>query len=118
MGQSSESGSVGWKVPNSRRKHFPHINFSTGHVNPQFHVVFAETYSTVPALKIGSVPASWKFISENIRQLTTYEDLNLADLWSKSERESGVKFDIQTDATNKNFNNQKMMHWEIVTQSM
>ena len=29
------------------------------------------------------------------------EDLNLADLWSKYERESGVKFDIQKDATNK-----------------
>ena len=30
-----------------------------------------------------------------------YEDFNLADLWSKSEQESGVKFDIQKDATNK-----------------
>ena len=35
--------------------------------------------------------------------------LHLADLWSKSEWESGVKFDIQKDATNKFFNNQKMM---------
>ena len=30
-----------------------------------------------------------------------YEDFNLADLWSKSERESGVKFDMLKDATNK-----------------
>ena len=29
------------------------------------------------------------------------KSLHLADLWSKSERESGVKLDIQEDATNK-----------------
>ena len=83
------------------------LNLSTGHVSPQFHVVFDETFSTVPSLKNGSVPASWKFICENNRELATYEDFNLADLWSKSERESGVKFDIQRDATNKSFQQPK-----------
>ena len=43
------------------------LNLSMGHVSPQFHVVFNETFSTVPSLKNGSVPASWKFIFENNR---------------------------------------------------
>ena len=83
------------------------LNLSTGHVSPQFQVNFDETSSTVPSLKNGSVPASWKFICENNRELATYEDFNLADLWSKSERESGVKFDIQKDKTNKTFQQPK-----------
>ena len=66
------------------------LNRSTGHVTPQFHVVFDKTFSTVPSLKNGSVPASWKFVCENNRELATYKYFNLADLWSKSERESGV----------------------------
>ena len=39
-----------------------------------------------------------------------HESLHLADLWSKSERESGVKFDIEKDVTKNTFSNQKMMH--------
>ena len=70
------------------------LNLSTGHVSPQFHVVFDKNISTIPSLKNGSVPASWKFICKNYKELATKEDLNLADLWSKSEQESGVKFDI------------------------
>ena len=65
--------------------------------------MFDETFSTVPSLKNRSFPASWKFIRENNRELTTCEDFNLSDLWSKYERESGTKFDIQRDATNKMF---------------
>ena len=33
------------------------LNLSTGHVSPQFHAVFNETFSTVPSLKNGSIPA-------------------------------------------------------------
>ena len=61
------------------------LNLSMGHVSPQLHVVFDETFSTVPSLKNGSIPASWTFICENSRELAMYEDFNLADLWSKSE---------------------------------
>ena len=81
------------------------LNISTGHV--QFHVVFDKTFSTVQRLKYGSVPASWNFICENNKELATYKYFNLADLWSKSERESGVKFNIQRDATKKSFQQRK-----------
>ena len=83
------------------------LNLSTGHVSPQFHIVFDETFSTVPSLKNRSVPTSWKFKFENNRELATNEDFNLAYLWRKYERESGVKFDIQKDATNKIFQQPK-----------
>ena len=77
------------------------LNLSTGHVSPQFHVVFDKTFSTVPSLKTGSFPDLCTFICKNNRELATYEDFNLADLWSKSERGSGVKFDIQRDSNSK-----------------
>ena len=83
------------------------LNLSTGNVSPQFHVVFDKTFSTVPSLKNVSVPESWKFICENNRELATNEDFNLAYLWSKYEQESGVKFEIQKDATNKQFQQPK-----------
>ena len=83
------------------------LNLSTGHVSLQFHAMFNKTFSTVPSLKNGSFPASWKFICENNRELATNEDFNFADLWSKSEQESGVKFDIQQDATNNFFQQPK-----------
>ena len=76
-------------------------------VSPQFHVVFDETFSTVPSLKTGSIPASWTFICENNRELATYKDFNLSDLWSKSEQESGVKFDIQRYSNSKTFQQPK-----------
>ena len=79
------------------------LNLFTGRVSLQFYVVFNEKISTVPSLKNGSIPTSWKFICENNRELATYEYFNLADLWSKSERESGIEFDILRDATNKRF---------------
>ena len=83
------------------------LNILTGHVSPQLHIVFDETFSTVPSLKNISVLASWKFICENNRELATNKYFNLADLWSKYGRESGVKFNIQKDATNKNFQQPK-----------
>ena len=83
------------------------LNLSTGHVSPQLHVVFDETFSTVPSLKNRSVPASWKFICKNNREPATYEDFNLADLWSKSHWESGVKFGIQRDSNRKFFQQPK-----------
>ena len=45
------------------------LNLSTGHVIPQFHVLFNKTFSTVPSLENGSVPDSWKFVGENNREL-------------------------------------------------
>ena len=66
------------------------LNLFKGHISLQFHVVFDENISTVPSLKNRSIPASWTFICENNRELATYKYFNLADLWSKSERESGV----------------------------
>ena len=101
MGRASESGRVCRKIPNSRGNVSLILNPSTGHISPKFYVVLDITFSTVPSQKKGSIPASWKFICKNNRELAMYEDFNLADLWSKSERESGVKFDIQWDSNSK-----------------
>ena len=74
------------RSPINAGKNYLILNLSTGHVSPKFHVVFDETFSTVPLLKTGSIPASWTFICENNIELATHEDFNLADLSSKLER--------------------------------
>ena len=35
------------------------LNLSTGHVSPQFHVVFDDNFETVSDLEAGSVPKRW-----------------------------------------------------------
>eukprot|EP00957_Ditylum_brightwellii_P137187 10459492-Ditylum_brightwellii.AAC.1 len=40
------------------------FNPRTGHVSPQFHVVFDDTIPTVPHLRSGTVPALWKELVE------------------------------------------------------
>ena len=45
MGQASESGQVRRKIVSLI------LNLYTGHVSPQFHVVFDENVSSVPSLK-------------------------------------------------------------------
>ena len=55
----------------------------------------------------GTYPFFSDVTVEKNRELATYEDFNFADLWSKSERESGVKFDIQREATNNFFQQPK-----------
>ena len=41
------------------------LNPRTGHVSPQFHVVFDDAFSTVPHLRSGTVPALWKELVES-----------------------------------------------------
>ena len=101
IGRASESGRVRWKIPNSRWKRFPHIKSFYRKCQSAISRCVQRKKFNCYITKNGSVPASWKLICEKNRELSTDKDFNLADLWRKSEQESGVKFDIQKDATNK-----------------
>ena len=41
------------------------LNPTTGHVSPQFHVVFDDTFRTVPYMRSGAVPEHWKSLVHN-----------------------------------------------------
>ena len=107
MGRVIESGRVRWKISNSRGKCFPHIeSYYRTHQSAISCCVWRKTfYCTIT--KNWSIPDSWTFICKNIRELAMHEYLNLAYLWSKSERESGVKLDIQRDSNSKIFQQPK-----------
>ena len=107
MGRASESGRVRWKIPNSREKLFPRIKYFFRTRQSTISCRVRRKNLNCSITKNGSIPASWRFICENNRELATNEDFNLADLWSKSEQESGVKFDIQRNATSKHFQQSK-----------
>jgi len=57
------------------------LNSRTGHVSPQFHVVFDDTFSTVPFMDQSQVPSNWSDLVENSRELVTDEQYELANIW-------------------------------------
>ena len=60
------------------------LNPRTGHVSPQFHVVFDDDFSTVPFLHSTDVPPHWEALCRNNTELSTSEEYNLADHWFKN----------------------------------
>jgi hypothetical protein len=65
------------------------FNPTTGHVSPQFHVVFDDEFSTVPFMEKGQIPPNWDELYNNNRDLATDEDFNLAKSWYQQQA-SGV----------------------------
>jgi hypothetical protein len=64
-------------------------NPCTGHVSPQFHVVFDDLYSTVSYMEKSEVPPNWAILVENSREKVTEEDCNHAKMWLFPEAEIG-----------------------------
>ena len=60
------------------------LNLTTGHVSPQFHVVFDDEFSTVENLRNGSEPVNWKNLFESSREMATDEKYELAQQWNTS----------------------------------
>jgi len=57
------------------------LNPSTGHVSPQFHVVFDDDFKTVPFLRSGIEPPMWKQLVKDKSEMVTEEAYNLASMW-------------------------------------
>jgi hypothetical protein len=65
------SMNIPWWEPRSRvgvyLGHSPHhannvaliLNLSTGHVSPQYHVVYDDTFSTVASIRVDRIPSNW-----------------------------------------------------------
>ena len=65
------------------------LNPRTGHVSPQYHVVFDDNFTTVPFMNGCQVPPNWADLVQNSRELVTDEQYNLAETWLFPEAESG-----------------------------
>ena len=57
------------------------LNPQTGHVSPQYHVVFDDTFGTVEHMRNGSVPPTWEQMCKNSTELATEEVFDLAETW-------------------------------------
>jgi hypothetical protein len=62
------------------------LNPPTGHVSPQFYVVFDDLYSTVSYMEKSEVPPNWANLVENSREKVTEEDYNLTNCGCSQKR--------------------------------
>ena len=65
-------------------------------MSPQFHVVFDDTFSTVPHLRSGTVPLNWANLIKNSSELVTDENYGLSRTWFEGiedPAETGVTLD-------------------------
>ncbi len=56
-------------------------NPSTGHVSPQYHVVFDNDFTIVPYMKAGTIPPHWSELVHSSSELASKHPLNLAQAW-------------------------------------
>ena len=59
------------------------FNPITGRVSPAYHVVFDDTWSTVPFMKAATMPPNWEDLVKNSKEIATIEEFELADDWIK-----------------------------------
>ena len=59
------------------------LNPKTGHVSPQFHIVFYDTFSTVSHMREETIPPTWEHMCKNATELATDEAFDLAEIWLK-----------------------------------
>ena len=57
------------------------LNPSTGHVSPQYHLVFDDEFTTVCHMREKTVPPNWRELVENSSFSSTEEQFSLADVW-------------------------------------
>jgi hypothetical protein len=53
----------------------------TGHVSPQYHVVFDDDFTRVPYLEAGSIPSHWSDLLQSFSELASKQVWNLAQAW-------------------------------------
>ena len=57
------------------------LNPTSGHVLPQFQVVFDDTFSTVPFMREGTIPPNWAELVRNSTEIATDENFDIAKTW-------------------------------------
>ena len=64
------------------------LNPKTGHVSPQYHVVFDDNFTTVHHMRDGTLPPSWQDMCQRSIESANNEAFDLADIWFKGLTES------------------------------
>ena len=64
------------------------LNITTGHVSPQYHLIFDDDFSTVGSMRIGKVPTNWDRLVEKQRELATTEQFTLQEEWRDQQADA------------------------------
>jgi hypothetical protein len=59
------------------------LNLSTGHVSPQYPVVYDDDFTMVDSLNLGSVPTNWPELCINRKELVTEVPFQLSQDWTQ-----------------------------------
>ena len=59
------------------------LNPVTGHVSPQYHIVYDETFPTVSHTRDETIPPTWDEMCKNSVESATSDAFDLAELWFK-----------------------------------
>jgi len=72
------------------------LNLTTGHVSPQYHVVFDDDFSTVENLRLGTVPTNWTELNLTQSEAATDENFQLSKEWTSDNSSSPAQPAQQT----------------------
>ena len=61
------------------------LNLQTGHVSPQYHIVFDDEFTTVPYLQSTEAPPNWEYLVANHTEKATDEAFSIASTWYEGE---------------------------------
>ena len=75
------------------------LNLKTGHVSPQFHVVFDDDFTTVPHLRKGTVPPNWEKLVSGSREKSTEEFFDLTKTWFEPISDASADEIMQSTTT-------------------
>lgn len=103
-GRLQAAGSIGppkWEPRSNIRVYLGHSPFhagsvalvynpSTGHVSPQFHVVFDDDFTTVPYMEAGTIPPNWEDLVTNSSEKSTLQALELTEAWLGTKRDTTI----------------------------
>ena len=103
-GRLQAAGSIGppkWEPRSNIRVYLGHSPFhagsvalvynpSTGHVSPQFHVVFDDDFTTVPYMEAGTIPPNWEDLVTNSSEKSTPQALELTEAWLGNKRDTTI----------------------------
>ena len=79
------------------------LNLTTGHVSPQYHIVFDDHFSTVPSIRTGIEPPNWKTLFDNHRESSLPSDFKLATEWTQDFNQGNLpSFDTSSSDNDEN----------------
>ena len=57
------------------------LNPSSGYVSPQYHVIFDDNFTLIPALRMKTVPSNWADLVEKLSESASNINVDLSKVW-------------------------------------